>query len=299
MENNTNNHSETCLDEKPENSSKEFNLGFDVRIQRVLLSIKRAIKKSYFYEGGIFPYEFSNFDVQLNNGLIKIQNSAFPEKLFEIIKINSIIRKTDDILDNVLAKQIPFPKQEMLKVITEFEHELPSAFKVAELFRKEINLLSGTFKKNEIEGVIKEIIEIRPSDFFLLTDTLNTQFGTHLSKKEYNYGKEFYHTFQTLRDLLDDIMSIEEDINQKDYNSIVIGKLNSISFHFFDDIIIEKFRRLNEISNEFTDHKFKYLFKPTIEFWMSQYSLIFKPLLISYYIDIEEFRANYFMIKQV
>lgn len=287
------------IDQNSDLHENNYNLGFNVRNQRVELTIKRAIKKAYFYEGCNFDYSLSYFQSEMKNGIVKITNSSFSKDIFELYRLGAIIRQADDVLDEDLAKQKPLPKEEMYKVISKFRSDLPEAYMVAELFSKELELLDENISGNAAAKIIRELIEIRPSDFFLLTDKLNQKFGTSLSNRDYKNGREFYHTFQTMRDLLDDIMSIEEDYLKKDYNSIIFAKKFGISHNFFDDIIRTKFKNLEVISENIVDHKFKYLFKPTIEFWKSQYDLLFKPLLISYYINLDEFRTNYFMIKQV
>jgi len=67
----------------------------------------------------------------------------------------------------------------------------------------------------------------------------------------------------------------------------------------FHEIIHEKINRLEQLSNKIKKHPHKDLFDYTVTFWRSQYELLFKRLLIDYYINIEEFRKSYFMIKQL
>ena len=170
---------------------------------------------------------------------------------------------------------------------------------MAELFFLENQIISGKYKLQKLQDKIRELIEIRPTYFFTLSDVIVKNFGTTLSKKDYEISVEFYKEFQRLRDLLDDIMSIEEDIIKADYNSVVIAKNNDISYHFFEEIIKEKFVNLELLSNKLIDHPNKSIFNSTIDFWKPEYELLFKGLLVDFFIDITEFRKSYFMIKQM
>jgi hypothetical protein len=157
----------------------------------------------------------------------------------------------------------------------------------------------GDLSKDEIENHILSIIKIRPYDYFILFNKLTNSYNTQLSSYDLDLSLDFLKDFQRLRDLLDDIMSIEEDLLTNSYNSISLAKEGGVSYYFFINIIEEYFASLTKTLSQIEKHKNKPLLNQTIEFWNLQYEILFKPLLINYYVNLEEFRKIYFMFKQV
>ena len=278
--------------------AKSFDLGFSVRHPRVMATVKGALKKAFFYERANYSYETALFNAELDNGKVRIWNTPYPNQIFDLYRIDAIIRRTDDLLDDVLAKQQPVPLDKMREAIDRFLVELPEGRQVAELFLHELELLHEKEVQNVWEKICT-VIDLRPCDYFLLTNKIIEKFGSKLSVREHGAVREFYCAFQILRDLLDDIMSIEEDILKQDYNAIVVGKKFGINYHQFDNLITEKLSILEQLATHVKKDQHSYIFHQTIDFWRKQYEILFKPLLVSYYIDLDEFRANYFMIKQV
>jgi len=133
----------------------------------------------------------------------------------------------------------------------------------------------------------------------LLVDVITNKFGSSLSTNDLYNSRLFFKEFQRLRDLFDDIMTTEEDSIKKSYNNIVIAEKNGINYKFIDDIISNKFKNLLKYTQGIKNHPNKKLLKHTIEFWKKQYIILFKPLLISYYINKEEYKKIYFMFKQI
>jgi len=277
---------------------EDFSLS-KVNIGRLLKTISRSIKKSYFYLAAEVPYSLTSDLIRIEDADIEKFLKNRGRDLKDIILLDAKIRFCDDVLDNKMSRMRPKPISSMKKYISSFEKEVPEAHEVAKLFRKEIAILSGKYSIEKMKLFIKELIEVRPSDFFLLVEKIILQFGTKLAPEDYAHSFEFYKNFQRLRDLLDDIMSIEEDVLKNDYNSIVVGKKAGISYHFFEEIILEKLSLLKEEFRSIHKHPNKNLFSDTIFFWEEQYSLLFKRLLVDYYVNLDEFRKSYFLIKQV
>jgi len=94
-------------------------------------------------------------------------------------------------------------------------------------------------------------------------------------------------------------MSVEEDLLKSNYNNIVLGKNHGVSHNFFDFIIREKLSNMLSYANKLKNHPNKSLFYETIDFWTEEYKNLFKPLLLTYYINLDEFKKLYFMIKQI
>ncbi len=176
---------------------------------------------------------------------------------------------------------------------------MPEAKLVANLFLAEDDILSNDYPNNLLMEKLKNLIDLRPCDFFLLAESIVKDFGTALTRADYKYSLEFFLEFQRLRDLLDDIMSTEEDLLKKDYNSIVLAHKKNISYHFFEEIIFKKMANLKILAQKIKAHPHKNIFEDTINFWNDQYQILFKRLLIDYYINLEEFKKSYFMIKQL
>jgi len=285
-------------------SSQEYKFSLNkINHHKVFKTIRGAIKKAYFYLGLNLSYSKTE-ELIIINETIKDSSSLKLKlgELFDIFVIAAKIRHYDDILDNVLAKQKPIPLDEMKKVVSMFEEDINKEYgDVSNLFRKEIDLIENSKKYSTkiIQERIREIISIRPSDYFLLIDQLIKKFGTSLSSKDYNISLEFYKEFQVLRDLLDDLMSVEEDILKNDYNSVVLAHKRGISYHFFDSIVRDKIERLKCLVTGLSNHPNHSLFYETITFWELEYRKLFKPLLTSFYIGLDEFRKIYFMIKQL
>ena len=165
------------------------------------------------------------------------------------------------------------------------------------MFKLELFLHCQNNSKN-LKNNIKKIIEIRPCDYFLLVDEIIKFYGSSLSKKDFDNSYLFFREFQRIRDLFDDIMTTEEDENKNSYNSIVLAKKNRINYVFFENIIDKKFDNLENYYKKIKFHPNKILLYHTIRFWREQYKILFKPLLVNYYDDIDEFRRIYFMFKQ-
>ena len=266
---------------------------------KLIKTVRGAMKKALFYLGAKVPYEnIDNLAIASSSNIEKFLISK-DEKIKKLIQLDAKIRYCDDILDNKLAKQSPRPINKMKEIINQFNEQVPEAKEVAKLFRSELELLNNNMDKKKLKEKITNLIEIRPSDFFILVNMAVELFSTSLSDKDYKTAVNFYQEFQRLRDLFDDIMSIEEDILKADYNSIVIAKKNGISYRFFEEIIDTKFLRLHKLSDKLNQHPHANIFNETIKFWVDEYELLFKKLLIDYYVDIDEFRKSYFMIKQL
>ena len=270
-----------------------------VNTRKILRTVRGSIKKALFYLGAKIPYSYADDLARLGANDLEDYLSGDGKKLKKMIDLDIKIRNCDDIIDDELSKIEPRPVEKISEVIKAFKNEVPEASEVAKLFALDNKIISGNFEGKQLQEEIKNLIEIRPTDFFALSEMVIKEFGTSLSKEEYEISLEFYKEFQRLRDLLDDIMSIEEDIIKVDYNSIVMAKNNNISYHFFEEIIREKFDRLEFLSGKLVDHSNKSIFLTTIDFWKPEYELLFKRLLIDYYINIDKFRASYFMIKQL
>jgi hypothetical protein len=267
-----------------------------VNTRKLIRTVRGSMKKALFYLGAGIPYHYIDNLVTINPDDLKtIQD----KKIKKIINIDAKIRYCDDILDNELAKQNPRPVRKMKETIDKFEEQVPEAREVANLFRCEMELLDTRLDGGRLKEKIKNLIEIRPNDYFVLVNIIVDFFGSRLSSKDYKKSFEFYQEFQRLRDLFDDIMSIEEDILKKDYNSVVLAKMNGVPASFFEEIIKTKFINLDEIASEIDKHPYKNIFQETIKFWVDEYNLLFKKLLIDYYVNIEQFGKSYFMIKQL
>lgn len=263
---------------------------------KVLKTVRGSIKKSIFYLGANVPYEHSLVLISpVSTGLNNVRKK-YPA-IFNLIALDCKIRKTDDILDEKLYKIKPLPRKEILREISCFDKSNNSFKEVANLFKLELSLHSRNVKN--LKSSIKKIIEIRPCDYFLLVNEIISFYGSSLSRGDLDNSYLFLKEFQKLRDLFDDIMTTEEDEKNNSYNSIVLAKKNKINYNFFEDIIEEKFNNLDNYYKKIKIHPNKALIKHTVIFWREQYKILFKPLLINYYIDIDEFRRIYFMFKQI
>ena len=272
----------------------------EVNLAKVIKTVRGSLKKAIFYLGAKVPYEHTN-DLVLLSSSSNIQNYMCNKgkEISDLLILDAKIRLCDDILDNKLSKISPKPVKEMEELVKEFKKNVPEAKKVADLFKAEIDLIKGKNKKTKLEDLIRELIEIRPSDFFVLVEKIIDTFGTNLTAVNLRYSFQFFYEFQRLRDLLDDIMSIEEDTLKNDYNSIVLARASGVSYHFFDELILEKFTNMKTIIQKIKKHSNKEIFKETLNFWGKEYQILFKKLLIDYYIDLSEFRKSYLIIKQL
>lgn len=269
-----------------------------VNYDKIFKTVRGSIKKAIFYLDCPIPYDLSEALVKPNLDNLKELYLKYPV-LEELIKLDAEIRTTDDILDDELSKIEPKPVSQMKQVIDVFASLDQRYEMVVKLFRTELEILTENLDLGTLEDKIKKLIQVRPCDFFLLVDVIHRYYPSKLNKDDFYYSYSFYLEFQALRDLLDDIMSIEEDIIKNDYNSIVVGKNKGLSYNYFVRLISKKFELLNNLYSHIETHPNRHLLKHSIKFWEEQYELLFKPLLTSYYIDINEFREIYFMFKQV
>lgn len=263
---------------------------------KILKTVRGSIKKAIFYLGANISYDYSSLLITpLIVSVDKIKKE-YPD-LYHLIEIDSQIRNIDDILDEKLYKKNPLPVIEIKKQINNFRNENSDFKKISRLFELELKLHIN--KEKDLKNKIREIIEIRPCDYFLLVDIIINKFGSSLSKNDLYNSRLFFKEFQRLRDLFDDIMATEEDFIKNSYNNIVLAEKNEINHSFIDKIINDKFSNLNKYANKIEKHSHKKLLKHTIDFWKKQYSILFKPLLVSYYENKEEYKKIYFMFKQI
>jgi len=279
---------------------KDAELNFSkINTQRMLRTVRGSIKKAIFYLGAKIPYDYTEDLAGLSSAEVQNYLKNKGQKIKKYIELDVKIRLCDDIIDNQLSVIKPRPEKRIIEVIKTFIKEVPTAKIVGELFLAENDIIGNDYPEDLLKTKIKNLIDIRPCDFFLLTKNIVNDFGTTLTKIDYKYALEFFLEFQRLRDLLDDIMSTEEDLLKKDYNSIVLAHDKNISYHFFEEIVLEKMANLKLLSQKIKSHPHKNIFEDTINFWDNQYNILFKKLLIDYYINIDEFKKSYFMIKQL
>ena len=189
------------------------------------------------------------------------------------------------------------PIVEIKEQISDFRKKDKDFKEVADLFKLELDLHIG--KGQNFENKLRKIIEIRPCDYFLLVDNIISRFGSVLSAEDLYNSNLFFKEFQRLRDLFDDIMTTEEDFIKNSYNNIIIAEKNGLNYEVIDGIINNKFIKLSKYVHGIKKHPHKKLLKQTIEFWEKQYLILFKPLLVSYYRNKNDYRKIYFMFTQV
>lgn len=268
-----------------------------MREEKIIKTVRGTIKKGIYYLGAQIPYELTKL-------LISPLSQPFEEIIKEypvvgeLYETDAKIRETDDLLDEVLSKKEPFPIEEMRKVIAEFVALSPNFNEAGKLFSLELAIREHKKDTEQLRSRIKELIDLRPCDYFLLANILIERQGSALNEDDLGYAISFFHEFQRLRDFLDDMMSIEEDTLKNSYNSIVIGKACGIPWNFFDEVVLDKLSKMDEYSKKIYQHPYQDLLSKTVTFWMAEYNLLFKPLLTTYYFDIKEFEKCYFMFKQ-
>jgi len=265
-------------------------------LAKILKTVRGSVKKAIFYLGAKVPYEYSLLLITPLVIDIDEIKRKYP-KLYDLIELDYQIRKTDDILDDELYKKKPLPVVKIKKQINVFAKTDKNFKEVAELFKLELGFHTG--KGRDIKNGLRKIIEIRPCDYFLLVDKIICQFGSTLSAGDFYNSNLFFKEFQRLRDLFDDIMSTEEDVIKNSYNNAVIAKGNGLNYQFIDGIINDKFKKLVKYSRKIKNHPHHKLLEHTVEFWKKQYRILFKPLLVSYYLDEERYKEIYFMFKQI
>lgn len=270
-----------------------------INTTRIIKTLRGVIKKSIFYMCVNVPYELSVDLLNLTETNINRYITNKGKGIKDIIQMDVYIRYYDDLLDNHLAKIKPLPLNKIRSVIKHFQKISPEVKDIARLFSFEFDILGSNIDQKRLKKKILQIIDLRPSDYFLLIEKMIDKFKTNLSGETYRNTWKFYKDFQRLRDLLDDIMSIEEDEVKRDYNSIVIAKKNHIPYHFIEEVIYSKFLSLKSLIPKLKYHPNWSIFHETINFWEQEYQTLFKRLLVNYYINLEEFRESYFIIKQL
>ncbi|MEK7202874.1 MAG: hypothetical protein AAB653_00975 [Patescibacteria group bacterium] len=276
----------------------DFNIN-QINLGKVVKTVRASIKKSIFYLGANIPYDYSESLVKVYSSGLQKYLDKNGKRIKEVVELDAKIRYCDDILDDQLSKIRPKPIKKMKEIINLFQVEVPMASEVAQLFLLEVDIVNKSFSEQLLKEKILNIINIRPCDFFVLAKVIIKNFGTSVSEQDFKYSWDFFVEFQRIRDLMDDIMSVEEDLLKKDYNSVIIAKKNKISYHFFEDIIFEKISNLKFIISKIQKHPYKDVFIESIDFWEKQYSVLFKKLLVDYYVDLDEFKKSYFIIKQL
>lgn len=265
-------------------------------LSKILKTVRGSIKKAIFYLGANISYDCSSVLITPLSISIDEIKRKYPD-LYCLIELDYQIRKTDDILDENLYKKNPLPVTKIREQIRDFRKKDKDFKEVADLFKLELDLHIG--KVQNFENKLRRIIEIRPCDYFLLVDSIISKFGSVLSTEDLHNSNLFFKEFQRLRDLFDDIMTTEEDLIKNSYNNVIIAEKNGLSYEVIDSIINNKFIKLSEYVHRIKKHPHKKLLKQTIEFWKKQYLILFKPLLVSYYTNKDDYKKIYFMFKQV
>lgn len=265
-------------------------------LNKVLKTVRGSIKKAIFYLGAKVPYAYSLLLITpLVDGLDEIRK-RHPD-IYNLIELDSQIRKVDDILDEKLYRRIPPPLVEIKREITNFKKTNSDFGDIARLFELELELHIDA--GDDLKNKIREIVRIWPSDYFLIIDKIVNVFGSDLAGSDLKNSRLFLEEFQRLRDLLDDIMTTEEDAIKNSYNNIIVAEKNGINYRFIESIIREQFGNLGKSLAKIRRHPNEALLKHTISFWKKQYDILFRPLLVDYYVDKGEYRKIYFMFKQV
>ncbi len=156
---------------------ENFNLS-KVNTYRLLRTVRGSLKKALFYLDAKVPYSLTSDLVNLSGSDLKNYIEGKGKEIMDIIQIDAKIRYYDDILDNQLSKIEPKPIEKMKDVIKEFSEDIPEASDIARLFYLELEISNGSFPKEKLQEKIKELIEIRPSDFFILIDKIVRNFGS-------------------------------------------------------------------------------------------------------------------------
>ncbi len=269
----------------------------NVNIKKVERTLRFSIKKCYYYLGAKFEYGLTNFRFKFHNGVLSIFSFSDHDFLYELFLLDGIIRCADDTIDNLNEESGKLSREQLDRAISKMIELNKSTAPVAELFYKESELL---YEENMIEPElkIKDLINIRPCDFFVIANKIMDKYGYSLSNDDYKYAKTFFMEFQILRDLLDDMMAVDEDLSNKNYNSIIVAKHSGLKPVFFKQVVIEKLDLLRVATNHIVDKSRMDFFLELIIMWENYCNTIFYPLLNAYYGDIKEFRKTFFMIKQ-
>lgn len=279
--------------------SKEFDLKIDFEPNdlKIKKTINRTIRNTIYLLGLNIPYQLTlcNFCYNKKRKKVRVTAPSNHDALFELYKLDAIIRNVDDCIDNVLAKARKINTKKMFSVIKKFRLQLPEATAVAELFETEVKLMHQ--KSKNPKALIRRTVEVRPADFFLLSQHLQENFPTKLDKTDWKAAKSFYKEYHRLRDVIDDIISIDEDTSNNNYNLVIQSKKHKLKKSFIEEIVNNKLKRMKEEAKKIDNKKTKIIYEAVILFWEKEYKLIFKPLLNKYYKEISEFRKMYFYVK--
>ncbi|TSC72173.1 MAG: hypothetical protein G01um101438_676 [Parcubacteria group bacterium Gr01-1014_38] len=265
---------------------------------KVLKTVRGTIKKAIYYLGSLAPYELTEELLYPPRTDLSRVGTTFPA-LASLLKVGETIRKTDDLIDEVLLKKNPIPVRKIKETIGQLRKSARHFGEIADLFDAELELQTKELKQGAAAERIRDLIEIRPSDYFLLTKILLREYPSALARSDRRHAWVFFSQFQRLRDLLDDIMSIEEDLIKGAYNSIVIGKRYGLRPDFFEDVVEGKFEALEDALVRIREHPYRQLLRYTIRFWRDEYQILFRPLLQNDFVDLGEFKKIYFMFKQI
>ncbi|MDD3160201.1 MAG: hypothetical protein PHQ98_04490 [Candidatus ainarchaeum sp.] len=271
------------------------NLNFKPNDMKIEKSVNRTLRNAHFLLQLEFPYSLalSTYRYNYDKQELVIKSDSHHEVLKKLYLLDAQIRHVDDVIDEELR---PINNQiEIDKEIQKFEKDYPIAYDVAKLFKIESALINN--QKLKQSDLIIATTEVRPADFFALSEILKKEFPSKLNKKDFAIAEEFYKEYHRYRDIIDDMISIDEDIVKNNYNIVIQSKSNGLSADFIQDLAIGKLTKLKQLLSEFSNDVMKKNYCDLIEFWEKEHDLMLKPLLFGYYENINTFRETYFYIK--
>jgi len=271
-------------------------LGFIPNDSKIERTINRTLRNTYFLLQLDFPYELtlSSFTYDVFTKKISIQSSSNFEILKELYLLDAQIRHVDDYIDNTLRKK----RDSQVKIdeaIINFEKQFPIAKDVAKLFKLESKIMVNLPKNPK--KLIADATNVRPADFFALANFLTKTFKSKLSHKDFAKARLFYEQYHMFRDIIDDIISVDDDTINNNYNVVIQAKRNKLNQNFVQELAMEKLRKMKKLIKSFSKKVDVNNYSNLIDFWEKEYYLMFKPLLHSYYTNLDNFRKIYFYVK--
>ncbi|MDY6777893.1 MAG: hypothetical protein SVU32_04450 [Candidatus Nanohaloarchaea archaeon] len=275
----------------------QYELDIDVRNRKVVKTLRRSFKKAHHFLGGDFDPEIAYTDATLEEGTLTVDAPYDPDFYQDLYEKDAVIRAADDRLDEELYGQEPLPQEEIKSTIATFEEDNPAFRDVAELFRTEYQLKTASLSDDERVQMIDEAAELSAADFMLLIDDIIDEYGSALDENDLDHTREYLQTFQAGRDLMDDVLSIEEDKRNGEYNPLHNAFINDIEAQEIERLFERRFDRMEELQGQIEDSSHREQLRENTEYWRDEYEKAVKPVIEAYYSD-DDHRQHIFRVLQ-
>lgn len=279
-------------------SDSRYQIDPDVRDRKVRKTLRRSFKKAHHFLGGDFDPAIAHTDVSREDGRLNV-DAPYDEDIYrELYAKDAVIRQTDDRLDEELYGQEPLPEDAIEATIDEFEASYPEFDEVAQLFREEYRLKTDDLPQDERVEMMDSAASRSAADFMIVIDDIIDEYGTSLNDNDLHASHQYLQAFQAARDLMDDVLSVDEDRRNSEYNPMHNAREHDIGQATFEQLFEHRFDRMERVAEQVDDPDHRQHLQENTDYWHDEYQKAVKPIIDAYFSHNDSYKQKIFRIVQ-